>query len=139
MTNVDKLAEVKQYMLDHPEEVDMGDWATKASCNTTRCLAGTAVFLDGHELNWKPKLQWVFNDVTEKLDEFIVPDEFVAEETVDGQDIEHLAAQILDLSDSDRNGLFYCDDEEVFGRIDNVLAGDPADDGYYDYEDEDLD
>lgn len=46
--NVDLMLQVRNQITTHPETHDQGSWA----CGTTACIAGWAVQLAGHELDW---------------------------------------------------------------------------------------
>ena len=43
--NIEFAEEVYQYLIDHPDEHNQGQW-----CGTARCIAGTACHLAGHKI-----------------------------------------------------------------------------------------
>lgn len=51
--NVPLLRKTLEYAEDHPEEINLFTWASVTSCGTTACIAGTAVLLAGHEIDWE--------------------------------------------------------------------------------------
>jgi hypothetical protein len=54
MINVELLEQVRDYIVKHPDEWKQSTWIEdRYSCGTTRCIAGTAVFLKGYQLIWK--------------------------------------------------------------------------------------
>jgi hypothetical protein len=53
MVNVAGLNQTMQYIEEHPEEWDQGNWAvTKAGCGTAYCFAGTWAALNGAEFDF---------------------------------------------------------------------------------------
>lgn len=51
--NVPLLRKTLEHITEHPEEWEQGAWAMRNSCGTACCLAGTAVVLAGHKLQWE--------------------------------------------------------------------------------------
>ncbi|MES9516585.1 hypothetical protein ACIQYW_19075 [Rhodococcus erythropolis] len=46
--NIEFAEEVYQYLIDHPDEHNQGQWTKTTPCGTVRCIAGTACHLAGH-------------------------------------------------------------------------------------------
>jgi hypothetical protein len=52
MINVPLLRKTLEYITAHPEEHDQRNWGVKTACGSSYCLAGHAVVLAGHEIDW---------------------------------------------------------------------------------------
>ncbi|WP_234551486.1 hypothetical protein [Rhodococcus qingshengii] len=48
--NIEFAEEVYQYLIDHPDEHNQGQWTKTTPCGTVRCIAGTACHLAGYEI-----------------------------------------------------------------------------------------
>lgn len=89
--NVPLLRKTLEYAEAHPEEIALGSWASRSPCGTTACIAGTAVILAGHAIDWaNPKPN---GDVS-----------FV----VGGRHIEEVACEELNLTELQADDMFYC-------------------------------
>lgn len=106
----DRLEKVRAYAHAHPDEFDMDYWVHISSCGTTRCIAGTAVFLFAPEA----RLQSMF--------EGSQPDLVKLTPESEPELIEYVARDLLGLTDDQANTLFYSESqwEEV---LDDIIEG----------------
>lgn len=50
--NVELLRKVLEHITAHPDEHDQEVWARRTACGTAMCLAGHAVVMTGHRIDW---------------------------------------------------------------------------------------
>lgn len=118
MGNIELLRKTKEHMQSNPGLHNQGTWisfpvaAESHMCHTTMCTAGHAAMLAGAEIpTFEQYLNvgWVLNK-DGKIDR-------------DGEGVASWAEAQLGLNDDEYNYLFFCmDKEELFARIDQVLA-----------------
>lgn len=99
--NVPLLRKTLEHITEHPEEWDQCSWATRSNCRTACCLAGTAVVLAGHKIDW--------HDVCCGSEEFaahVVTDDPLLRET-DEVAIPMVAARELNLPLGPAHRLFF--------------------------------
>jgi hypothetical protein len=91
--NVDLMIDVRNYLKEHPEEHDQGDWFSSGtnSCGTTMCIAGAAVFL-AHGPAYAQAVARCHK---------------ATEMTSGAKDIEDVAAELLGLDEDESIELFY--------------------------------
>lgn len=96
--NVDLMQKTLDYIAMHPEEHDQDDWAQRNGCDTTRCMAGTAVHVaPGWKLYWFDALASDDYDNTTSA-----VDDHGRIRSVSG-----LAEELLGLDYSQANDMFY--------------------------------
>lgn len=93
--NVPLLRKTLEHITEHPEEWDQVVWARKTRCGTACCVAGTAVLIAGHEINWDDHAHAILN-----------PDASRAYRTMTGEWIEEVAKRELGLSAGQAASLF---------------------------------
>lgn len=106
MANRENLILLRDYLWAHPEEHNQTSWARKSSCGTTRCLAGTAAFLAGKEIDWSRGAVLAGTGIT------------VTARTTDGLWIEEVAQEWLGLDPEEANELFFRMDE--YGSLEEL-------------------
>jgi hypothetical protein len=52
MVNAPLMFKTLDYIHEHPEAWDQGEWAARSHCGTTACFAGTAVILAGYDFDF---------------------------------------------------------------------------------------
>lgn len=86
------------------DNLDMDQWGRRGGCRTTMCFAGHAVVAAGHALRW------------EKVDD-LGSGTFVAIYTTEGDSVENLAQEILELDHDETYSLFFADDVETKAEL----------------------
>lgn len=110
-----RLEKVRQYALLHPDEFDMSFWIRTTPCGTTRCIAGTAVFLFAPEAKVSSMFDGEGNLSEAAMDLVTMHpgDEPVL--------IEHAAQDLLGLTYEQANVLFYSE-QHWEGVLDDIVA-----------------
>lgn len=106
--NIPFIREVRDYVLDHPDEWNQDHWAAKLpGCGTTMCIAGTACHLAGLEFRFeKSRLR-----PTERADRL-----------TDGSWVEHRAAVLMGLQDDEAHALFHTyDHDKVLKHLNCII------------------
>jgi hypothetical protein len=106
--NVPLLRKTLEYADAHPEEIKLDTWAMKTACGTTACIAGTAVVLAGHEIDWNSKSLCFYGVSC----------------VTDGRFIVDVAEEELGLTEQQANELFYCSSlNEVWEAAERLTDG----------------
>ncbi len=116
--NVDKARVLRVMERITEENLNMATWAKspqpEMTCGTTMCFAGHVVAEAGYKLDWR-------------LDPGVVENGWYAHETVEGKDIELLAAELLGMDRAlDAARIFYATDiatvDELWERVTEVTG-----------------
>jgi hypothetical protein len=120
MGNIELLKKTKEHMQSNPDKHDQGTWISfpyasspmSNMCHTTMCTAGHAAVMAGAEIptfEQYLELGWTLNSEG-KMDYY-------------GEGVAGWAGDKLGLNDDEYDYLFFSlDKEELFARIDQVLA-----------------
>lgn len=101
------LERVRHYIAENPEELDQGKWCRHTDCGTTRCVGGTAVYLNGDTFIFGR----LYMDTTCMDLEGVV------------WNIGARAQRLLGLDDYDASKLFYhTRNENVLAALDQLIA-----------------
>lgn len=52
MANLERLKELREAVLNHPDKWNQTDWVKQTACGTTMCFAGFCAELAGREFSW---------------------------------------------------------------------------------------
>jgi hypothetical protein len=111
--NIPLLRKTLEYAENHPEEINLRHWATKASCGTTACVAGTAVLLAGHQIDYDFRPEHRFLD----------GDGGFTYRTTDARLIADVAQEELGLTDDGADDLFHCSSLAQVWKVAEALTG----------------
>lgn len=118
MANTERLKELRAFLTERPEQHRQRSWATRpakveGSCGTTMCMAGAAAVLGGHELDWANA------EHSENINGVL---HVVASRVTNGQYIEDVAAEWLELDRDDANTLFFTmDNASALELLDELI------------------
>lgn len=111
--NVPLLRKTMEYASDHPEEIDLKMWARVDSCGTTMCIAGTAITLAGHRIDWSRPERVL--ESRPSRDFFYL---------TDGRLIEEVAEEELGLTPYQASELFFSRDlDSAWAVVENITDG----------------
>ena len=93
--NLDLLRKVLRQIDEFPETWQQGSYAVKQPCGTALCVAGHAVVMSGHKINFDDRRSWNEGDLQTTC------------QTESGEWIEDLAIELLGLTVHEASDLFY--------------------------------
>lgn len=102
------LEQVRDYIALHPEEHDQQTWAQRTSCGTTRCVAGTAVFLHGDEILWHSDELGIWSAYCKSADGA-------------SHHIQMRAGELLGVSGTEAFRLFTMDNSDTLKELDRLI------------------
>lgn len=106
MEGLELLRAVREQIIEHPEEHNQRHWGAETDCGTTYCVAGWALALNDHPMEWTPR----GGEGT-----------IIAYAAEGGTDVATIARRLLSLSFEEAYGMFFAGEAEALRLLDAAI------------------